>query len=103
MALTRAKALLIVIGNGELLQLDPRFYEFIKYCKENNSLYGQDLFIRDPPEEYVETNLLNVFEGNTMKFLLLKIKSLRDFVRFQMRLHLITLTISISEGMTYNF
>lgn len=60
---------MIVVGNGDLLQLDPRFYEFIKYCHDNNAIYGQNLIIGDPPEEHPETNLLNIFEGiNNLNF-----------------------------------
>ncbi|XP_055536928.1 putative helicase MOV-10 [Wyeomyia smithii] len=39
-ALTRAKALLIVIGNPETLQQDGNWYEFIRYCYQNNAIHG---------------------------------------------------------------
>lgn len=39
-ALTRAKALLIVIGNPETLQQDPNWFEFIRYCYEKNAIRG---------------------------------------------------------------
>lgn len=39
-ALTRAKALLIVIGNPETLQQDPNWFEFIRYCYDNGAIRG---------------------------------------------------------------
>lgn len=39
-ALTRAKALLIVIGNPVTLQQDVNWYEFIRYCYHNNAIRG---------------------------------------------------------------
>ncbi|XP_058461673.1 putative helicase MOV-10 [Malaya genurostris] len=39
-ALTRAKALLIVIGNPETLQQDPNWYEFIRYCFQQKAIRG---------------------------------------------------------------
>ncbi|XP_053685736.1 putative helicase mov-10-B.1 [Sabethes cyaneus] len=39
-ALTRAKALLVVIGNPETLQRDANWYEFIRYCYQNNAIRG---------------------------------------------------------------
>ncbi|XP_058835561.1 putative helicase MOV-10 [Topomyia yanbarensis] len=39
-ALTRAKALMIVIGNPETLQQDPNWYEFIRYCYHQNAIRG---------------------------------------------------------------
>ncbi|XP_058829125.1 putative helicase mov-10-B.1 [Topomyia yanbarensis] len=40
-AMTRAKALLIVIGNSCTLQTDPNWYEFIKYCTEHRATVGR--------------------------------------------------------------
>jgi len=39
-AITRAKALVIVIGNGELLQRDELWKEYIMNCKANDNLFG---------------------------------------------------------------
>lgn len=39
-AITRAKALLIVIGNPILLQLDTYWKDFIQYCMDNGSVTG---------------------------------------------------------------
>jgi helicase MOV-10 len=39
-AMTRAKALLIVIGNTKLLYVDPNWKRFIDYCAENGALTG---------------------------------------------------------------
>ncbi|CAG9864706.1 unnamed protein product [Phyllotreta striolata] len=40
-ALTRAKALLIVIGNGNVLKTDSNWSSFIRYCSQNNSIAGK--------------------------------------------------------------
>lgn len=39
-SLTRAKALLIVIGNPDVLKFDENWRYFINYCKENESCTG---------------------------------------------------------------
>ncbi|KXJ70475.1 putative helicase MOV-10 [Aedes albopictus] len=39
-ALTRAKALLVVIGNPETLQQDPNWFEFIRYCFRAGAIRG---------------------------------------------------------------
>lgn len=39
--LTRAKCLLIVIGNAETLQKDGLWKLFIHYCVSNNSVWGE--------------------------------------------------------------
>lgn len=36
--LTRAKCLLIIIGNHETLSIDPNWKEVIQTCKENGAL-----------------------------------------------------------------
>lgn len=59
-ALTRAKSLLIVIGNGHLLQLDPYFYAFIKFCQDRNGLFGPKLDIGEPPAPHAEMNLFKI-------------------------------------------
>lgn len=41
MAITRAKALLIVVGNADLLQLDPCWKTFIDYCIDNGGYKGK--------------------------------------------------------------
>lgn len=69
MALTRPKALLIVIGNGKLLQLDPRFYDFIKYCQNNNAVFGHELIIMDePPQDHVDKNCFSIEDGTYILF-----------------------------------
>ncbi|XP_058465256.1 putative helicase MOV-10 isoform X2 [Malaya genurostris] len=40
-AMTRAKALLIVIGNSYTLQTDPNWYEFIEYCTKYKATVGR--------------------------------------------------------------
>lgn len=39
-AITRAKALLIVIGNPNILQHDDSWREFIKFCNDNGACTG---------------------------------------------------------------
>ncbi|KAE8623124.1 hypothetical protein XENTR_v10005508 [Xenopus tropicalis] len=63
-AVTRAKALLILIGNPRILNKDPNWSKFLKYCSDNGSCTGfpledvfdsgiedllADLDINDPP------------------------------------------------------
>lgn len=45
-ALTRAKALLIVIGNGETLQKNKLWYKFINYCYQNDAMVGERFMLR---------------------------------------------------------
>lgn len=41
-ALTRAKALLIVVGNPEILQIDEHWRYFLDFCLRNNAYRGMD-------------------------------------------------------------
>jgi helicase MOV-10 len=45
-ALTRAKALLIVVGNGETLQQNKLWYKFLNYCYQNGALVGERFMLR---------------------------------------------------------
>lgn len=45
-ALTRAKALLIVIGNGETLQKNKLWYKFVNYCYKNDAMIGERFMLR---------------------------------------------------------
>lgn len=47
-AVTRAKALLIIIGNPDVLQCDPRWRTLMEYCSANNSYRG------DKPADKIE-------------------------------------------------
>ncbi|XP_041349506.1 putative helicase MOV-10 [Gigantopelta aegis] len=49
--MTRAKALLIVIGNPLTLQMDSYWGSLIQYCKDNGSVFGEDL-ITDPEQDF---------------------------------------------------
>ncbi|XP_043268497.1 putative helicase mov-10-B.1 [Venturia canescens] len=44
-AVTRAKALLIVIGNPTVLQVDANWREFISYCVDNGALMGSKFLL----------------------------------------------------------
>ncbi|CAH0563349.1 unnamed protein product [Brassicogethes aeneus] len=51
-AVTRAKSLVILVGNGDILQYDRCWRKYIEYCIENNSKIGPDvLFTEDTGEE----------------------------------------------------
>ncbi|XP_046486556.1 putative helicase MOV-10 [Neodiprion pinetum] len=39
-AITRAKSLLITVGNQRILQVDPYWDQLIKYCRDNNAYTG---------------------------------------------------------------
>lgn len=39
--LTRAKSLLIIVGNPETLQKDKLWKQFINFCSQNNALAGE--------------------------------------------------------------
>lgn len=46
--LTRAKSLLIIIGNEQTLQTNEIWREVITYCRENRSvIYGDEPFKRN--------------------------------------------------------
>uniref|UniRef100_A0A8B9UU17 RNA helicase n=1 Tax=Anas zonorhyncha TaxID=75864 RepID=A0A8B9UU17_9AVES len=49
-ALTRAKALLIVVGNPVVLSTDPHWHRFLRYCKEKGGYTGYP-FEEETPEE----------------------------------------------------
>ncbi|KAJ8676510.1 hypothetical protein QAD02_012297 [Eretmocerus hayati] len=49
-ALTRAKALLIVIGNPKVLQIDKNWLHFIKFCRENNACRGSEFELSEASE-----------------------------------------------------
>ncbi|XP_055599080.1 putative helicase MOV-10 [Uranotaenia lowii] len=53
-ALTRAKALLIVIGNPETLQQDVNWYEFIRYCHKQGAIRGVKFNFTDEPHAIQE-------------------------------------------------
>lgn len=41
--MTRAKALLIVVGNPEVLSLDPMWRSFLNYIRRNNGCIGAEI------------------------------------------------------------
>ena len=56
-SLTRAKFVLIVIGNSDNLSVDKIWAEFILYCSNNKNYYQLD------KEELVNSFLNNLFSG----------------------------------------
>lgn len=59
--LTRAKSLLIVIGNAETLQKDKMWKLFIHYCASNNSVWGENFKLSKlTKEEHKKLDELNL-------------------------------------------
>ncbi|KAL1402793.1 hypothetical protein pipiens_000945, partial [Culex pipiens pipiens] len=46
--ITRARCLLIIIGNPDTLQNDPHWYRLLRYIYENNGVRGIDFVLRKP-------------------------------------------------------
>ncbi|XP_050973679.1 putative helicase mov-10-B.1 [Labeo rohita] len=62
-AVTRAKSLLIMVGNPIILQTDPTWGSFIKYCIDQGGYTGYDLSNLEDTEAVVERLLaLNICE-----------------------------------------
>lgn len=53
-ALTRAKSLLIVVGNAETLQRNKLWYKFINFCHKHDSLVGEKFMLRYRKSKYNE-------------------------------------------------
>lgn len=53
-SITRAKALLIIVGNPYTLQLDQNWYHLIKFCKEKLACAGSIFDLRPPNGEHVD-------------------------------------------------
>lgn len=67
--LTRAKSLLIIVGNPETLQKDKLWRQFINFCSQNNAFAGEPFkqkTLTDVEEESVEklTNALNQLKAD---------------------------------------
>ena len=58
-ALTRAKCLMILVCNPNTLQKDPLWYQFVKYCKDNNACAGEKFdLIKNYEEDKQEIDLV---------------------------------------------
>ncbi|XP_063695847.1 putative helicase MOV-10 [Culicoides brevitarsis] len=80
-SITRAKALLVVVGNPYTLQLDRNWFHLIKFCKENGACAGPDFDLRPPSGEHVDDNdqPIETYEekiGATFKSLIERIEQL---------------------------
>lgn len=53
-ATTRAKCLLIVIGNPETLQKASAWREFLRYCVTNEAVVGNEFRLKAPMAEVAE-------------------------------------------------
>ena len=49
-ATSRAKSLLIVIGNPNVLVLDDTWKRFLRYCQNNNAAVGEKFVIPQAPD-----------------------------------------------------
>ena len=61
-AITRAKALLIVIGNPKVLQIDGCWREFIEYCQKNGACVGDEFTLSEMSTTEKEELLHNRLE-----------------------------------------
>lgn len=50
MSVTRAKALLIVVGNPLVLRCDPHWYALLKFCGDNSAFTGHKISLGSPPQ-----------------------------------------------------
>ncbi|KAK2898645.1 hypothetical protein Q8A67_010063 [Cirrhinus molitorella] len=67
-AVTRAKSLLIMVGNPIILQTDPTWGRFIKYCRDEGGYTGYDISDLEDTEAVVERLLaLNIHEENIVE------------------------------------
>lgn len=65
--LTRAKCLLIIVGNPDTLQRDQNWNSFIHFCKDNNACVGERFRVKRMTDEEEKlacllTTTLNVAE-----------------------------------------
>lgn len=58
-AITRAKALLIVVGNPMILQIDHCWKRFIDYCHLNGAIVGDEFHLREMNDQECEKLLNN--------------------------------------------
>ncbi|NWH92946.1 SDE3 helicase, partial [Aegithalos caudatus] len=56
-AITRAKALLIVVGNPVVLSKDPHWHRFLRYCKEEGGYTGYPYEVESTAEDRITANL----------------------------------------------
>ncbi|XP_058807108.1 putative helicase mov-10-B.1 isoform X2 [Phymastichus coffea] len=64
-AITRAKTLLIVIGNPTVLQIDYKWNYLLKYCMENKSYHGVKFSLR-PVDNKQNNKKLHILESSTL-------------------------------------
>ncbi|XP_014803947.1 PREDICTED: putative helicase MOV-10 [Calidris pugnax] len=63
-AITRAKALLIVVGNPAVLSKDQHWQRFLRYCKEEGGYTGYPYEEESPAEDGLATGLQALSLGN---------------------------------------
>lgn len=56
--MTRAKALLIVVGNPHVLCCDPHWYALLKFCKDSGAATGLEFSCDSPPQPHPNTRSL---------------------------------------------
>jgi helicase MOV-10 len=55
--MTRSKALLIAVGDPDILQCDVHWREFIHFCKDNGGYTGSPLRMISLPQQVEELTL----------------------------------------------
>lgn len=74
MAVTRAKALLIVVGNPNLLRYDEEWQRFIEYCQNNDGFRGpppsplQEVAVDDLAAGVSQLNINGKFFRDVLSF-----------------------------------
>lgn len=63
-ALTRAKALLIVVGNAAVLSKDPHWHRFLRYCRDEGAYRGYPYEEEPPEEDSLANHLDSLHLGN---------------------------------------
>lgn len=58
-AITRARAMMIIVGNPDTLQLDLHWYSLLKYCVDNNAFKGSDFTLVPPYKQTTQANYQN--------------------------------------------
>ena len=68
-AITRAKELLVVVGNANLLKSDPYWKSFLQFCLRNKLYVGPDLEIEEDGNyiSRLESKLLGNAEGDELE------------------------------------
>ncbi|CAO1431408.1 unnamed protein product [Diamesa hyperborea] len=78
--LTRAKCLLIIVGNPETLQKDQNWNSFIHFCKDNKACVGERFRVKRMTDQ--EETLVAVFNLNFSNTVREKIQYFKHYLKF---------------------